>query len=572
MSTKTAQNKICQSCKKNFTIEGEDFNFYEKMKVPAPTWCPECRLTRRMVWRNERYLFKRKNDAPGKSEDIITIYNPDYKVKVFDRESWWSDKWNPCDYGAEYDFSRSFFEQFQELLYRTPHLGLFESKSVNSRFCNQVVELKNCYLVSACWTSEDCMFCNRMRNSKFTHDSYMSFSNEFCYETLYCTDCNKVFFSRESEGCLDSYFLYDCRNCSDCILCTNLRNKSFCIENIQYTREEYLKKKEELKLNTRSGIEKCKSRFQELWDNSFHKHLKLTNTTNVSGDQVTNSRNCYAIYDFKDDAENSKYASWGAKGLKDSYDVGPACGDKSELTYDSVSVGVQDSNCAFCATAWWSRDVFYSLMVSNCQNCFGCAQMNGKQYCILNKQYTKEEYGKILPKIIKQMEDVPYTDQKGRIYRYGEFFPPEISPFAYNETVAQDYFPSTKEAVEAQGYRWRESTRNIYKTTIKGGDLPQTITGVDDSIFKQVIECEITKKPFQITEQELSFYRRFNLPLPSVHPDERHNQRLKLRNPMILRKRMCFFGDKEVDTTYLPVEEGGPEKVVCTEHYNKEIY
>jgi hypothetical protein len=35
---------------------------------------------------------------------------------------------------------------------------------------------------------------------------------------------------------------------------------------------------------------------------------------------------------------------------------------------------------------------------------------------------------------------------------------------------------------------------------------------------------------------------------------------------------MCYFEDKEVDTTYLPVSEGGPEKVVCAEHYNKEVY
>ena len=201
-----------------------------------------------------------------------------------------------------------------------------------------------------------------------------------------------------------------------------------------------------------------------------------------------------------------------------------------------------------------------------------CAEMNGKQYCILNKQYTKEEYEILVPKIIEQMKKVPYVDKQGRSYGYGEFFPSEISPFAYNETVAQDYFPIDEKTAEFKGYLWREYTPNKYKTTIKGKDLPQTIAEVDDSILNEVIECEITNKPFKILEEELNFYRRLNLPLPSVHPDERHNMRLKLRNPMILRKRMFYFGDKEVDTTYLPVLEGGPEKVVCTEHYNQEIY
>ena len=170
------------------------------------------------------------------------------------------------------------------------------------------------------------------------------------------------------------------------------------------------------------------------------------------------------------------------------------------------------------------------------------------------------------------MKDVVYTDKKGRTYAYGEFFPPEMSPFAYNETVAQDYFPTDPSGAEIFGAKWREYIPGSYQITKKGDELPQMIAEIDDSILNEVIECEITEKPFKITEQELNFYRRLDLPLPSIHPDERHNRRLKQRNPMILRKRMCYFGDKEVDTTYLPVEDGGPEKVVCVEHYNQEIY
>jgi hypothetical protein len=566
------ETRNCQNCKADFKIEKEDFNFYEKIKVPPPTWCPECRLLRRLVWRNEHSLFKRPNSAPGEEESIISIYHPDAKIISYDKDTWWSDKWDPCSYGAEYDFNRPFFEQFKELMARVPHIALFDSKSVNARYCNMTVEMKDSYLVSATWASENSMYSNRLWRCKYTHDSYICFSTEFGYENIYCTDSSRLFFSRESEGCLDSYFLYDCRNCTDCILSTNLRNKKYCIENVQYTKEEYLKKKKELRLNTRSGIEKAKKRFQELWGEAIHKHLKLTNTVNVVGDQVSNSRNCYNVFDFRDEAENVKYASWGANGLKDSYDVGPGCGDRSELNYDGISVGVQNSYVLFGSIVWYSRNIFYSYMLNNCSNCFGCAEMNGKQYCILNKQYTKEEYEELVPKIIEQMKNMPYVDKEGRSYSFGEYFPPEISPFAYNETIAQDYFPIDPKSAEEQGFRWREYTPGQYKTTIKGENLPEDINDVTDAITKEVIECEVTKKPFQITEQELSFYKRFNLPLPSVHPDERHARRLKLRNPMILRKRNCFFCSMEIDTTYLPPEEGGPKKVVCTQDYNKEVY
>ncbi|MFA5937275.1 MAG: hypothetical protein WC822_05380 [Candidatus Paceibacterota bacterium] len=567
-----AENKICQNCKKNFTIEPEDFNFYEKIKVPPPTFCPECRLIRRMMWRNERSLFRRANGVKGKSDSLISIYHPDAKIISYDKEMWWSDKWDSADYGIDYDFSRPFFEQFKELMERVPHVSFFDSKSVNARFCNVTVEMKNSYLVSATWTTEDSMYSNRLFRCKFTHDSYTCFNTEFGYENVYCRDSSRLFFSRESESCLDSYFLFDCRNCSNCILCTNLRNKNYCIENVQYTREEYFKKREDLFLDTRLGIEKAKIKFKELWGKAFHKHLKLINTNNVIGDQVADSRNCYAVFDFNDGAENVKYSSWGSKGLKDSYDVGPGCGDGSELTYEGISVGVHDGSILFGSVIWYSNKISYCYMMNNCHDCFGCAEMNGKQYCILNKQYTKQEYEKLVPMIINQMNEIPYIDKEGRIYKYGEFFPAEISPFSYNETIAQDYFPIDKEIAKSKGYKWREYTPASYQITIKGNDLPQTIKEVDDSILDQVIECEITKKPFKFLEQELSFYRRFDLPLPSIHPDERHNKRLKLRNPMVLRKRMCYFGDKEVFTTYLSKEEGGPEKVVCTEHYNQEIY
>ena len=567
-----AETKQCQNCKKDFTIEPDDFGFYERLKVPPPTWCPECRLVRRLVWRNEHSLFRRPNAEEGKKDSIISVFHPEAKVKTYDKDMWWSDRWDSSDYGRDYDFNKTFFEQFKELIEEVPHIALSDSKSINSRFCNVTVEMKNCYLVTAGWTCEDSMYCNRVTGCKFTHDSYICYNTEFGYENVYCRDSNRLFFSLESESCLDSYFLYDCRNCSSCILCTNLRNKSYCIENTQYTKEEYLKKKTELNLNTREGIKNAKRKFQELWKEALHRDLKLINTVNVIGDHVENSRNCYSVFDIEGEYENVKYANWGTKRLRDSYDVGPGAGGNSELTYEGISIGVNNNRCFLGVLIWYSSEVSYSFMMNNCQNCFGCTEMNGKRYCILNKQYTKEEYEQLLPKIIRHMREMPYVDKRGMVYKYGEFFPMELSPFAYNETVAQDYFPIDKEIAESKGYLWREYVSGSYKTTIKGEDLPQTISEIDDSILDKVIECEISGKPFRIVEQELSFYKRFDLPLPSLCPEERHNERLRFRNPMRLNKRMCFYGDKEIITTYLPESEDGPKKVVCTEHYKKEIY
>ena len=90
-----SETKQCQNCKNDFVIESDDFAFYKKINVPPPTFCPECKLQRRMMFRNERILYKRKNYMNG--EDIISIHRPDTVYTVYNDRTWWSDKWDPMD-------------------------------------------------------------------------------------------------------------------------------------------------------------------------------------------------------------------------------------------------------------------------------------------------------------------------------------------------------------------------------------------------------------------------------------------------------------------------------------------
>ncbi|MBI3335284.1 MAG: hypothetical protein HY001_02190 [Candidatus Portnoybacteria bacterium] len=128
--------RICQNCKVEFTIEPADFKFYEKIKVPPPTWCPECRLQRRLAWRNPRSIYKRTCDLCG--EEKIGVYSPDKPFKVYCSPCWSSDKWDAMEYGRDYDFSRPLFEQYRDLLKAVPLMGLyvFESTMVNSEYTN----------------------------------------------------------------------------------------------------------------------------------------------------------------------------------------------------------------------------------------------------------------------------------------------------------------------------------------------------------------------------------------------------------------------------------------------------
>ncbi|MFA6190628.1 MAG: hypothetical protein WC711_03950, partial [Candidatus Staskawiczbacteria bacterium] len=141
-----SENKVCQNCKQDFIIEPDDFAFYEKMKVPAPTFCSECRLQRRLSWRNEWKLF-RKKDIHGK--EIFSIFQGDSPVKILEVAEWYSDSFDPLSYSKDYDFSKPFFEQFKELFYQVPLMSRSLTNPVRSDYCMNATDPKDCYLTFA---------------------------------------------------------------------------------------------------------------------------------------------------------------------------------------------------------------------------------------------------------------------------------------------------------------------------------------------------------------------------------------------------------------------------------------
>ncbi len=397
-----SQIKQCQNCKADFIIESEDFAFYEKISVPSPTFCYECRTVRKMLWRNERTLYKRKCDAPRHNEDIVSIYHKERKLTVYDQKYWWSDEWDSMKYGRDYDWDKPFFEQWRELRDIFPLMSLSNSNAVNSDFCNVSDRSKDSYLASASYEIENVMYSNRIAFDKDSMDLYIGKKSELCYENIICWDSYKLFYSRNSNNCLNSYFLFDCRNCQNCFGCVNLRNKSYNIFNKQYTKEEYEKKIKEIDLGSFKNILKFKSEFEKIYEKAIHKYANINKSVNVTGDNLINSKNSFYSYDI-DGIENSKFIQWGVGKVNDVYDSGPGIGDVMELCYEVFDSGIGSSRLYFTSVVYGSYNVAYSFNCYNSSNLFGCIGLRNKQYCILNKQYTEEEYEKLLPKIIRHM-------------------------------------------------------------------------------------------------------------------------------------------------------------------------
>ncbi|MFH0890652.1 MAG: hypothetical protein V1856_01315 [Candidatus Liptonbacteria bacterium] len=541
------ETKQCQNCKSNFTIEPEDVRFYERINVPSPTFCPDCRAAMRMVWRNEHTYYHRKCNAPKHTESIISLFPPEAPYNVYDQQYWWSDDWDALSYGKEYDFQKPFFEQYRELLSRVPLISLSNTGSVNSDYCSSAAWNKDCYLVSGSGWDERVSYANRAIKNKDSMDLYIVNDSELCYDDMYCASCYEVLHSQSCEGCSSSAFLYNCRNCRNCFGCANLRGAGYCIWNKQYSKEEYESKIKELNLGSREALAGIKKKFyEEIYLKAIHKYGDIVNCTNSTGDHLKNTKNCRDCFDFGgDNAENCRFVNWSGFNTKDLYDTGPGAGWGSELLYQGVDIN-DSSRIIGGITVYNSSDAYYVIQNHASNNVFGCYGMRNKQFCILNKQYTKEEYEELLPKIKKHMVDMPYIDGAGRKYFFGDFFPPDLAIFPYNDTVAQEYLPKDKGSSVGSGFRWRDPDAKSYSITIRQQDVPDQIMLVSDSILQEVIECEHKglcadqcSTAFKIIPQELQLYKQLNIPIPTLCPNCRHYERLKKRTPMKLWSRKC---------------------------------
>ncbi|TSC75331.1 MAG: hypothetical protein G01um101433_905 [Parcubacteria group bacterium Gr01-1014_33] len=494
------------------------------------------------------------------------------------------------------------------MLARMPRTGqqVITPTLVNSEYCCIASYLKNCYLLTNSDYDEDCAYGAALEHSRNCFDMYMSDECESCYKGINLRKCFKTFFSFECENCVEVYFSKNLKGCSYCFGCVNLRNKAYHIFNTPRTKESYFQELRKINFGSYAAVLKIRKEAEEYAKKLPNRFMTGTHNINTTGEYIFHSKNVRQSHQVLN-AEDCKFCHflWMAN-TKDAYDFTMWGGDAS-MIYECMEAGGGLSRAKFCFECWCpAHDVQYCMELSEANsNLFGCYALRNKSYCILNKQYSKEEYGSLIPKIIQQMNEMPYIsesrDQNLEIrkieYKYGEFFPNELSPFAYNETIAQEYFPLTKETAHAKRYQWREPEERKYEVSMRAGDLPDHIRDATDKILKETIGCEHERKcaeqctsAFRITPAEFEFYRKINISLPRLCPNCRHYARISQRNPLKLWKRKCqcagtqsqnrsygnmtdhFHGSSpchnEFETSYVPDR---PEIVHCEKCYQAEV-
>lgn len=528
--------KQCTQCRNVFTITSSDQDFSTRIDVPVPTHCPNCRQQRRLAWRNERSLY------PGKchlcDKPLISLYSPDKPYTIYCQDCWLSDQWDPLDFARDYNPRRSFFEQFKALQLVVPRMAITIRNCENSDYAPWAVDGKNLYLSAGGYRNENCLYGMFPTYSQDCMDFIMPYKCELCYEIIECSDCYHCLFSQRLANCRDCYFSYNCRSCSDCFGCVNLRNKKYCWFNEQLTAAEYKQRLAAVQWSHQI-IAQYRRQLAELKLTQPHIASEQINCEDCTGDLMKNCTHTQYGFDVYDQ-EQTAYM-FDVRETKDSRDVYTG-GVQCELAYECHSI-LHTQKSMGLNVCW---DGNYNL--SYCDHCFtshdlvGCIGLRKQQFCILNKQYTEAEYTHMIQAIITNMK---------KTGEWGEFYPISLSPFAYNETVAQEYFPMTEDQVKQSGWNWHPADPADYKPA--QGDL---------------LACCECHKNYRLVPAEQKYYVQFGVPTPELCPQCRHLARMKLRNPRQLWQRQCAKCNTSISTTY-PSDR--PEMIYCERCYAQEI-
>ncbi|MBI4652782.1 hypothetical protein HY750_00825 [Candidatus Kuenenbacteria bacterium] len=376
--------KTCQQCQNVFDIFAEDIEFYKMLQVPEPKLCPECRSQNRRAFTNYTTFYKRKCDAPNHSEKIISQIPENTCFPVYDNDYYWSDNWDPMDYGKDYNFSKPFFEQFKKLLDEMPQPATTrDPKSINSEYTSYGVELKDCYYIFGGLKGENISYGNWPVLTKDSMDILVASNSERCYEVVSVTNCYNCKFSYFSNYCLDSIFIYDCHNCQNCFSCVNLRNKNYYFFNEALTKEEYKKKIKSIDLSDREILFEYQKRFFKLLEISPKRNVFNKNSINSIGTLLYNCKDCFKCF-WAQNSENVRFSSL-IINLKDCMDV---MGVYSNSCY--FGIVIIGSRIYFSAnTRDQSLEVEYSINCRNCSNCFGCIGLNKTGLTQFNQKMAK---------------------------------------------------------------------------------------------------------------------------------------------------------------------------------------
>lgn len=292
--------------------------------------------------------------------------------------------------------SEVFFKELKRLILSQPKLPSYSQNSEDCEYGDQIFYSKNLH---------NCFDCSNCTDSLFLYDSYMcancmdcdySIESELCYESV---DAYKSFNCEFLENCAnmrDSSYCYSCTDCHDVFGCSNLKSKSFCIFNRQFTEAEYREKIKQFKALPAKEVLEMLEDIKEKYP--WTQTNEANNENSSYGNYIYFNKNCYLCFDATHN-QDCAYL-YDSHRNTSSYDFTYSV--QGELCYESLDSGYS-FNCDYMIYSAHCQNSSYLVNCANVKNSLGCVGISHKEYCILNRQCTKEEYDKLSMQILSDL-------------------------------------------------------------------------------------------------------------------------------------------------------------------------
>jgi hypothetical protein len=529
--------RACKLTGEKWNLQPQEIDLYRKYNVPPVDVSPNTQWKWMGYYDCGFQFWWNKHAETGKP--VLSFHHPASGVRVLpDKE------WHEKDFSAitePYDANRPFFDQLRALELKVPLLATFSRVEPENSITLFSFGDRNSYFTFAC-KSERTFFASGAFDVRDSSLLWLGMNISESHATQHSHRLHRCKYIRESLDCIDSAFLFDCRNCQNCFGATNKRNRQYVFMNEQLSKEEYERRVASIDLGRRSVLEEWQRTFDDLLlsQGVFPENFNV-NCQDSTGEYLVNAVRCTECFDSNGAPTDNWHCGW-MYGSSQGNMHGWGVVDNQEC-YQTVSCP-NSNRTKFSYRSFRLDNCEYCMMCSDLQDCFGCIGLKKKRFCILNAQYTEEEYWKTLDEIKCRLLDTG---------EYGHYLPVTLSSTYVPESGAVSYAGATPEELKQIGGNLFEPTADgatgaerITTTPRNASDVPDSIDDVTDEWAGVPIFDPEAKRTFSFLKPVLDHYRALRIAPPTRHFVQRFNSFSLLGQVAAFETRSCDSCKKSI--------------------------
>ena len=516
----------------------KEINVYQKHDAPPLDYSPLVRMQMLTTqWPGGQWWYNKHAETGA---PIITAVHPATGIRVLPDKEWFEKDFGEIN--LDVDFEKPFLDQLLELRRKVPSSAGRNFKEVENSIALVSLGDVNSYFVVLS-RSKNSFFSVSALDTESSAEVYNSSSITNSYQIVHSDRVYNSQYVRESRDCINSAFLFDCRNVENCFGATNKRNKSYLWFNEQLTKEEWEKRRAEVDLGSRAEAKKWLDKFDDLvktavWPENFNEHNE-----NSTGEYLTKATNCDSVYYADGGARDEFHTSWSLGNCeRNAY---ASSMSNSQDNYFSCDV-VECNKTRYSYMLMRCQNVEYSTECYDCEDCFGCVGLRRKKFCILNKQYTEEDYWNKLDELKCAML------VRGE---YGEFLPAKMSPAYFPEGGSVRYYLADPDtfAKKVNAHDFKADADGAIGSVLSGAEnvpdsmtIPDSIDDIDEAWVSKPVQDATYSRRFSLLAPEVSLYKKLRVAPPTSHHVKRVLDLTLTANTGVFEEKICEGCKKKI--------------------------